>query len=218
MRLLSLAVALIAGSFAFADDKKDGDKIRVACVGDSITFGAGVEMREVNNYPKVLGGLLGPKYDVRNFGVSGATLLTKGDLPYVKQTAFADAKKFQPNIVVIKLGSNDSKPQNWKLEDQFIADYKAFVKEFQSLDSKPQVYLCLPVPAYKGNFGITEPVVKGKVKPKVAEVAKDLNLPVIDLYAALSDKPEMFPDQIHPNATGAKLIAETVSAALAAKK
>jgi lysophospholipase L1-like esterase len=39
-------------------------------------------------------------------------------------------------------------------------------------------------------------------------------LPVIDLYAALSGKPEMFPDKIHPNAAGAKVMAEAVEAAI----
>ncbi|WP_020468462.1 GDSL-type esterase/lipase family protein [Zavarzinella formosa] len=218
MRLLSLAILFVAGSLAFADDKKGNAPIRVACVGDSITFGAGVENRDVNNYPKVLGNLLGDSYEVKNFGVSGATLLSKGDKPYVKEKAFTDAKKFNPNIVIIKLGTNDSKPQNWKLEANFVADYKAFVKEFQSLEAKPQVYVCLPVPAYKGNFGITEPVVKDKVKPKIEEVAKSLDLPVIDLYTALSDKPDLFPDQIHPNAAGAKLIAVTVQKAITTKK
>ena len=87
-------------------------KTRVACVGDSITYGAGVAGRESNSYPAVLGKLLGDKYEVKNFGVSGATLLKKGDNPYWRQGAFKKATDFKPNIVVIKLGTNDTKPQN----------------------------------------------------------------------------------------------------------
>lgn len=214
-RWLSLPLMLVAVSVSMADETSP---IRVACVGDSITFGAGVEQRDKKNYPKVLGELLGKGYEVKNFGVSGATLLSKGDLPYIKQKAYEEAKKFNPNIVIIKLGSNDSKPQNWKHEAEYVKDYIALVKTFQELPAKPKVYLCYPVPAYKGNFGITEPVVKEKVKPKVAEVAKELNLPIIDLYTALSDQPKLFPDQIHPNAAGAKLIAETVYQAIQPKK
>ena len=193
------------------------EKIRVACVGDSITYGAGVEDREKNNYPQVLGELLGDKYEVKNFGVSAATLMNSGDLPYTKQKAYKDALAFQPDIVVIKLGSNDSKPGNWKKADDFAKDYTAFVESFQKLDRKPTVYLCTPAPANKGNFGIAEKVVGGEVKPKIEALAKELKLTVIDVHAALSDKPKLFPDQIHPNAAGAKILAETVYKAIAPK-
>lgn len=192
--------------------------VRVACVGDSITFGAGVEQRDVNNYPKVLGGLLGGKYETRNFGRSGATLLKQGDLPYWKTKEFEGATAYQPDIVVIKLGTNDSKPQNWdKHKAEFGADARALVAHFQALPSKPKVFVCLPVPVYETKWGINEPVVKGEVIPVLQQAAKELKLPTIDLYVALSGKPEMFPDKIHPNAAGAKVIAETVAKALAGK-
>ena len=193
------------------------EKLRVACVGDSITFGHGVEDREKNCYPKVLGDLLGDKYEVKNFGVSAATLMDSGDLPYTKQKAYKDALAFAPNIVVIKLGSNDGKPGNWKKADDFAKDYAAFVEGFRTLDSKPAIYLCTPAPANAGNFGITEKVVGGEVKPKIEAVAKELKLTVIDVHAALADKPKLFPDQIHPNAAGAKIMAETVHKAIAPK-
>lgn len=194
------------------------EKIRVACVGDSITYGAGVEDREKNNYPTVLGGLLGDAYAVKNFGVSGATLLNAGDLPYTKQQAYKDALAFKPDIVIIKLGSNDSKLQNWKKADDFTKDYTAFIESFQKLESKPTVYLCTPAPAFQGAFGITDKIVKGEVKPKIESLAKELKLSLIDVYAAMADSPKLFPDQIHPNAEGAKLLAETVHKALTAKK
>jgi len=85
--------------------------VRVACVGDSITFGAGVEDRDKNHYPAVLGGLLGTSFDVRNFGRSGATLSSSGDLPYRDTDEFKAATAFAPDVVVIKLGTNDTKPR-----------------------------------------------------------------------------------------------------------
>jgi lysophospholipase L1-like esterase len=193
------------------------DRIRVACVGDSITYGAGIEKRNQNSYPAVLQKLLGDQYEVRNFGVNGSTLLMNGDKPYVKEKAFADAKKFNPNIVIIKLGSNDTKPQNWEHIGEYVSDYKSLVGEFQGLESKPQVYICSPVPVYKEAFGITDSRVN-ELKPKIAEVAKDLGLPLIDLNMALSGKKEMFPDGVHPDAAGAKIIAETVHKAMTEKK
>ena len=194
------------------------EKIRVACVGDSITYGAGVELREKNCYPNVLFGLLGSDHEVKNFGVSGATLLNAGDLPYTKQKAYKDALAYKPNLVIIKLGSNDSKSQNCKKSDKFTEDCTALIESFQKLDSKPTIYLCTPAPAFKGNFGITEKVVKGEVKPKIESLAKNLKLTLIDVHAAMADHPKLFPDQIHPNAEGAKLLAETVHKAIAPKK
>lgn len=191
--------------------------VRVACVGDSITFGAGVEQREKNNYPKVLGDLLGGKYEVKNFGRSGATLLKQGDLPYWKTPEFKNATEFQPDIVVIKLGTNDSKPQNWAHKEDFAADARALAEHFQTLPSRPKVFICLPVPVYQDKWGINEPVVKGEVIPVLQKVAREMKLPTIDLYTALSGKADMFPDKIHPNAAGAKVLAETVAKALAAK-
>src|SRR5258706_4947261 len=79
--------------------------IRVACVGDSITFGAGVENRETNCYPVVLGKLLGARFDVRNFGVSGATLLKNGDLSYWKLPQFEHLSEFAPQGIILALGT-----------------------------------------------------------------------------------------------------------------
>jgi acyl-CoA thioesterase I len=190
------------------------EKIRIACVGDSITAGAGIQDPAHNAYPIVLGNILGENYDSRNFGNSGSTLLKNGDKPYWKQKEFTGATEFQPNIVVIKLGTNDSKPQNWKHKDEFEGDLIALVDHFAALPSKPKIFLCLPVPVYEARWGINEPVVKGEVIPIIEKVAKEKNLPTIDLYTALSGKPELFPDKIHPNAAGAKLMAEAVAKAV----
>jgi lysophospholipase L1-like esterase len=193
------------------------EKIRVACVGDSITFGACVQDREKNCYPAVLSGLLGDKYDVRNFGVSGATLLKKGDLPWWNQAAFKDATAFNANIVVIKLGSNDTKPQNWKTKAEFETDYKALIDHFKSQPAKPVVWVALPVPVLKENFGISK---KGaeEQQPMILKVAKDEGCSVIDLHAAVATKDLFDQDGIHPNAAGAKKIAEVVYATLTARK
>ena len=207
--LLALAAFLPATLLCAAEAP-----LRVACVGDSITHGAGVEQREKNHYPKVLGELLGANYEVKNFGRSGATLLKKGDLPYWKTGEFKGATDFAPQIVIIKLGTNDSKPQNWAHKAEFAADARALVEHFQSLPSKPKVYVCLPVPVYETKWGINETVVKGEVITTLQQVAKEMKLPSIDLYAALSGKAALFPDKIHPNAAGAKVIAETVAKAL----
>ncbi len=212
--LFSSVLILLSATFSPAESIT-----RIACVGDSITFGAANADRAKNCYPAELGRLLGKEYTVRNFGVNGATLLKKGDRPYWKLKAFKDATAFGPNIVIIKLGTNDTKPQNWnKAGNEFEVDLRALIDHFQKQPSKPAIYLCLPVPVYQDRWGINEKTVSEGVIPVIKKIAKAKKLPVIDLHKALSDHPEMFPDKIHPNAAGAKRMAKTILAALRAPK
>lgn len=215
MRFLSFAavmIVLLQVTAIFADEV-----IRVACVGDSITYGAGVANRGKNNYPKVLGRLLGSGYETRNFGVNGATLLKKGDKPYWKTGAFKAAGEFKPHIVIIKLGTNDSKPQNWKHKAHYATDLGALADHFASLPTRPKVWLCKPAPVYRDRWGINEKAVKGEVIPLLEGVAKKKKLPVIDLYKALSGIKQHFPDGIHPNARGAEILARAVYQAIKGK-
>jgi acyl-CoA thioesterase-1 len=196
-----LAAALCCWSAAFAR-AEDGGKIRVACVGDSIT---------ANNYPADLGRVLGPKYEVRNFGVSGTTMLKAGDSPYWKTGQFRQVHEFEPQIIIIALGTNDTKPQNWKHAKEFAADIRAMVDDFAAIPSKPRVWLCHPVPVVKDNYGINERVLTKEVIPAIEEVAKEKNLPEIDLYKALSGVPKRFPDGVHPDGEGQEMMAKAVA-------
>ena len=192
----------------------DSPPIKVACVGDSITFGAGIENREEHAYPAQLGRMLGPGWEVRNFGVSGTTLLRTGDAPYTKTPQFQEAKRFAPDVVVLMLGTNDSKPQNWKRKGRFIADATDLIETFRNLPSHPTVWLCKPVPVFPERWGISNAVVLHEVIPHLDAVISRSEAAGIDCYTSLAAHPEHFPDKVHPNAAGATIIAETVAAAL----
>ena len=140
--------AAIAGSVAVGVNAADTAKIKVACIGDSITFGAGIKDRDHNSYPAQLGKLLGEGWEVRNFGVNGHTLLKKGDHPYVNSGQYKAALAFQPDVVIIKLGTNDSKPNNWRQKNAFIGDYLRMIDSFRKLESQPVVWLCKAVPVF----------------------------------------------------------------------
>ena len=185
--------------------------IRIACVGDSITYGSRIEKRMANCYPTQLGNILGDKYNVQNFGVSGRTALSKGDRPYIQTEMYQDALNFNPNIVVIKLGTNDSKQMNMVHIDEFENDLGKIVESFKNRPTNPTIYLCLPVPAFLSGKHIDADRVKNIIIPKVKNVAKKYGLKTINLYDVFDGKGELFPDKIHPNAEGAKMMAEAIS-------
>ena len=186
------------------------EQIRVACVGDSITYGAGIKDRKNMNYPKQLGKLLGKEYEVRNFGNSGSTMLKKGDKPYWKQKEFKAALEYAPNIVIIKLGTNDTKPQNWKNGANYSVDYKAMISSFTKLSSKPKVYICLPVPVVKARWGINNEIVIKEIIPAIRKISDQTKSEIIDLNTPFKGKNELIPDFVHPNGAGATIIAKTV--------
>lgn len=197
------------------DPGKFAEPVKVACVGDSITQGVGAKG---NAYPKQLQALLGGKWKVGNFGVSGRTLMDKGDYPYMSEKAYQKALAMLPDVVIIMLGTNDTKTQNWKFKDTFSADYTKLVASFQALESKPRVYVCRPCPVPgKGNYGITEVGVQEQI-PLIDKLAKGMGLGVIDMHAALEATPELLPDRVHPNAAGAGKMAEAAFIVLTGKK
>jgi lysophospholipase L1-like esterase len=189
--------------------------VRVACVGDSITQGSGAENGK--SYPSQLQEMLGSAWEVGNFGVSGRTLLKKGDHPYWIEPANQNALKFKPAVVIIMLGTNDTKPQNWKFEAEFVADYTELVNSFLALESKPRVFVCRPCPVPEpGKYGINEAAIQQEI-PRIDALARDLKLGVIDMHAALEGKPQLLPDRVHPNTEGAREMAAAAFHALTGK-
>ncbi|MBP1676445.1 MAG: putative O-antigen related protein [Bacteroidetes bacterium] len=170
--------------------------VKVACVGDSITEGAGISRQSRDGYPVVLNQLLGKRYAV-----------------YWNCNEFSNVFAFKPDIIVIKLGTNDTKPYNWKLAD-FEKDYQALIDTFSTLKSKPRILLCKPVPAFKTKWGINDSTVVNGVIPAVERLAVRNNLQVVDLYGGLKNDGADFPDDIHPNEKAAAKMAEIIARAL----
>lgn len=182
--------------------------VRVACVGDSITYGSGIIGRDSLAYPQQMQSMLGKKYKVQNFGVSGATMLKKGNKSYWNQPEYQQSLNFKSKIIVLLLGTNDSKPINWDTyKDEFEKDYNEMISNFQQLKSKPKIYIGLPPPVIKNRWGIQKEIVEGELMEILKKIAIKNNLELIDFYSILEDMNEMIPDNIHPNADGAKRMA-----------
>ncbi|MBN1269425.1 MAG: hypothetical protein JXB04_07555 [Kiritimatiellae bacterium] len=207
-RLLAAALFLAGGATVRAET---GRVTRVACIGDSITFGLGLADREAESYPALLGRLLGDSFEVRNFGVSGATLLRRGNFPYRNTPQFREAAAYAPDIVIILLGTNDSKPLNWRRhKDAFAPDLRGLAQHFLGLPTTPRVWLCLPTPVYRVLPTPSDNTIRSEIIPRIRQVAHELGLPVIDLHTPMENRPDVFPDRVHPNAEGAEIIAKIV--------
>lgn len=192
-------------------------KIKVACVGNSVTFGYGIEEREKYSYPAQLQQMLGDGYEVANFGKSGATLLRKGHRPYNEQEECQAALAFAADRVVIHLGLNDTDPRDWpNYRDDFIKDYLALIDAFRQANPKCQIWICrlTPISHRHPRFKSGTRDWYWQIQRTIELIATLARTGLIDLQAGLYDRPDLLPDALHPTAEGAGIIARTVCQAL----
>jgi acyl-CoA thioesterase I len=180
--------------------------IRIACVGDSIT--------QITKYTADLQAMLGSNYTVGNFGVSGSTVSLSTYKPYMNQPEFQDAENFQPDVVVIMLGTNDAHDDLQQYIGTFDDDYYSLIDSFQNLTNNPQVWIVESPPVYSNTMGISPNFFSDKVIPHIQNVANQEDVPIIDVYDAFGNHSDYTGDGIHPNDDGAALIAFQVYDAL----
>ncbi len=192
--------------------------IKVACIGNSVTYGYGHENPAETSYPSQLAKMLGDDYEVGNFGKSGATLLRKGHRPYNEQEEYQRALEFVPDIAIIHLGLNDTDPRNWKYyKREFIADYVALIEDIERVNPDVEIYICRMSPIFHWHHRFQ----KGtrdwywEIQETIENIAKNIaEVKIIDLQEVLYHRPDLMPDALHPNPEGAKLIAQRVYSAI----
>lgn len=182
---------------------------KVACIGNSITYGARLKFRHEESYPAQLQQLMGNGYWVKNFGVSGATMTDSG-YDYMGKARYQHALQFNPDIVIIKLGTNDVQPRYWKGSQAYTDAYQRMIDELKALPSKPQIILCLPATSYRNEMILDDDIVNNII-PLIRQMAKKNKLPVIDLHTPTAGHANFFPDQLHPDKEGSAIIARTIA-------
>eukprot|EP00049_Salpingoeca_infusionum_P012146 m.219161 g.219161 ORF g.219161 m.219161 type:complete len:231 (+) comp15109_c1_seq1:75-767(+) len=205
--------------------------IRVACVGDSITFGVCASDRATTAYPAVLQKLLGSDYNVTNFGNSGKTMLVNGlceqsggNCSYWATSTYTDAVNSSPDIVTILLGTNDAKSFNWQgvqsQGDNYTVDYNRMISIFKALPSKPKVFVAVPPPLYPPDpYDMMPTVINGVFPTLLREIASVNQLgPVIDTFSALGgaslSQPNITCDGCHPVDKGYAEMAKVFASAI----
>lgn len=208
----------VAAYFRYAPRpaRPDSSKKRVACIGDSITFSSGVmRHRKRDAWVFLLGRALGPAWQAINYGVSGTTLQQEGDKPYRKHGFLKRVVQDRPAVVVLMLGTNDTKPQNWS-ESRFAAQYRELVQEILEYPWPHRLLLLAPPCAFaqpktgQVGFSIRNEFLQNQVHTTVQQTAEAFGLPWLDLYRLTEDHPEYFADEVHPNALGNRKIAALV--------
>lgn len=210
---------------------------KVACVGDSITFGAGLAPTDPR-YPTVLAQLLGDQFEVKNFGNSGKTA---GDFPSQKSKGrwYGDTKEhkeavnFKADVYICNLGINDTGA--WWDPSLFKTGYDTLAKAWKNANPKAELFAWgLLGPDFRGPLG--QKAFPGNVfapgskysttdngsstnretaEKLIREVAKQNKIRLFDAYTPLANHPEWNKDGLHPTAPGAKRIAEITFAKLA---
>ncbi len=219
--LVAAAVVAVAAPAA-KKQKAPAAPLRVACVGNSVTYGYGLSHRERDAYPVRLQEMLDEHYgagrfEVGNFGHSGATLLYKGHRPYIKVPEFHQALDFKADWVVIHLGLNDTDPRNWPdWKEEFIPNYRALIDSFLVVNPQARILICRMTPIFDrhNRFQSGTRDWHAQIQTAIEQVSQGANVQLIDLYEPLHSRPDLFPDALHPNPEGAMILAKTVYAAL----
>jgi lysophospholipase L1-like esterase len=217
-----LIVALSVGFLGCAGLWAGGRKIKVACVGDSITEGFGIPdaQRKEFCWPSVLQKTLGDKYEVLNLGVCGNILVRDRNASWNLSGRAKQLPKFKPDIIVMMLGTNDSQKKAWVSKERFESDLKKYLEEFRKINRKVKIYICYPPPSFAGQQlkmsgdSYSSAFYKKTIIPILKKVAKEEKIPTIDVFNQFKKHPEYFADGLHPNIKGAAEIAKFIAAQL----
>ncbi|MGL4956842.1 MAG: GDSL-type esterase/lipase family protein [Bacteroidales bacterium] len=191
--------------------------IRVACIGNSITFGYKLDNPNTESYPAQLQQMLGDGYKIGNFGKSGATLLYNGHRPYVAQTEFQSALAFSPEIAVIHLGINDTDPRNWpNYKENFVRDYISLIDSFRLVNPSVKIFIAKlsPIKSTHSRFKSGTRDWHRDIQKAIEVIARVTEVALIDFHTPLYHYPMMLPDALHPNKEGAEKLAKTVYSAI----
>ena len=193
--------------------KSEESMVKVACIGDSITWGFTLLCPWKQSYPALLQERLGEGYEVRNFGYNDASARFDADTPYVRKRVYRDSLAWNPDIVLVMLGTNDTKKRNWDPEI-FRRDYRRIIESYRDLPSHPRVILIAPIRIHllmgRPLLGLYPETMENGVRPAIREIAADMGLECIDLKDLFTDS-RYCRDGVHPQREGARLLEEAIA-------
>ncbi len=215
LRNLSILLCLATCSYVLGQSTQQ--RVRVSCIGNSITYGTGLQDPVQDSYPSQLQRLLGEKYEVGRFGKPGATLLRHAFRPYFEQQEFREAMDFHGDIAVIHLGINDTDPRAWpNYRDEFIPDYSALIDSVRKSNPKCRILITrlTPLSSRHHRFLSGTRDWHREITQTIELIAQRKGCELISFFEPLHHRPELFPDGIHPNKEGYGIMAQVVYSAI----
>lgn len=211
----------------FSQASSKSDSLKIACIGDSITYGARVSDPSDDSYPAELQKLFdGEPVNVRNFGIGGATMIKFGS-PNVWQV-LEEVEDYQPDIVTIMVGTNDTvgpPRHNWENIDDFESDYRSYISQLKLIPTSPKIYLMSPTDMNLDTPGMSDERIENlesrrprlwELRNRIKQIAEDEKVHFIDMTSAFEDKTVLFTEEdgVHPNAEGYEALAQEVYSAI----
>jgi lysophospholipase L1-like esterase len=199
---LLIVVMFIVAIFSVIESNVEARPIRVACIGDSITYGSG--------YTDKLNDLLGANYTVANFGVCGSTVSIHSNMSYIEQPQFKQAMAYHPDVIVIMLGTNDANSEITSDESSFENDYSQLVSSLEELSGVQLIWVVKSPPIFTENSSYNNTYLQSTILPQIDDLANQKSLPTVNVYDAFENHSDYFMDGVHPDDDGASLIASQV--------
>ena len=209
LKILSLLLVLFF-SASCVDRKSSVPPLKVVCLGDSITFGYKLADPVHQSFPGQIDKQAQGHWKILNCGVNGATVLAKGDIPISSQKAYERALKAKSDVIILMLGTNDTKHHNFQFRDEFVGDYVNLVKTLQGIPSHPYIIACSIPPILKNYPNGLTTEREQEINKMIRKAVTATEVDFLDIYTALSKNRAYFIDGVHPNASGAKVIATLV--------
>jgi lysophospholipase L1-like esterase len=209
-------------------------KARIACIGNSITAGARLTQPQTESYPAVLSAMLKQdgylNYEVKNFGIGGATMLRYGK-PNLWRL-IDSLQNFKPDIVIIKAGTNETVSKllfNWEHINEFEKDYSDYVSLIRKINPACRIIVCSPLDMVIQTDGLSDARIDDltgrrpriwELRRRIKKIARSEQLSFLDLTIPFKGKANLMTksDGVHPNADGYQYLASLVYKHLVKRK
>ena len=209
-------------------------QLRIACIGNSITAGARLTQPQTESYPAVLSAMLKQdeylNYEVKNFGIGGATMLRYGK-PNLWRL-IDSLQNFKPDIVIIKAGTNETVSKllfNWEHINEFEKDYSDYVSLIRKINLTCRIIVCSPLDMVIQTDGLSAARVEDltgrrpriwELRKRIKKIARSEQLSFLDLTNPFKGKANLMTksDGVHPNADGYQYLASLVYKHLVKRK
>ena len=187
----------------------------IACIGASITEGAGAGNFYTESYPAQLQNALKGQYNVVNFGNSGKTVNPNlGEESWMNQYQWTGVQAIVPDIAILNIGTNDSKTHNNPNYDDFYTNFKYLIDSLLEVNPEMRIMICTVPYAYSDIWGISNENIANIIAPVQRDVAEEYGFELIDLYEFSQNKSYLFPDGVHPNTKGYEMFVKIISKAV----